>query len=810
MLLWLKANDGAGIISDGFQSDFQWDDKSQAHNISQEAYKQSHTNIELQNSAINFNPAVKFDGTAGQFLTGTVKNYNGFSVKSTLFTVTDPIPASSKSFPQGIFSTNDNAEVGQGLFFNKPSGTPFYVMGGADLTGTHSLTNSGSANIDYPILLRGIYPDSVTTLNTEFWDNGVSLLGKKTTGSVNNYPNITPHFDVGGSSVSVGTGNVFDGKIAEIIYFHDTLSVNEADKVESYLAIKYGISLTKDYLASDGIIKAFDYDGNPTFRDHIAGIGRDNGYALDQRVSQNTSPSDIVSVAHNPTAYVTDQNLAASITADKSYLIWSSNDSAKIFGNPVTIQGHNLRFLKRGWRANITGTVGNVSIQFDTAGINIPAGWGSKPALVVTTASHFNASLTFFQAAPGYPNPTFHNVNLNTSPPEKKHFTLVLTKAAKAEVGSEHQSACSNSAGYEFTLDGNQPASDEGGIWEVVTEPELNTVIISTPALYNSKVRLTLPGTALLRWIVRNKLSGDADTAYVEITRNELPEIPYDMTMPAVCPGASNDSIVVNSSKINYRYDVYTAATGGTKIATATGTGDKITIKPGKKITESTYYYIEITNVSNDCVAPFRWKVYIPVYADVVHPDIRIKVCPNPAYNLNLKQYLNAADITGSSFTYPSNPSLISDNTINTAGMATATYTINYSATGHCSSSKAKLYITALGNNQVPPDPKQVKICWQVDLARHVQLQQILGLNVSDGSWEFDSTLGVSSMPPNNSYITTSVDGAYMFNAQKAWLDGKGTDVDGDKYFTFKYYINNSKCIPNRIYTLTVIVTPNL
>jgi hypothetical protein len=777
---------------------FEWRDRSQAFNIAQEAQKLSpYTNIVVQNSAINFNQAVRFDGTAGQYLSGIVLNTQGFSVKSTLFTVTDPTKASSKTVPQGIFSTNNSTAVGQGLFFNKTSGNPFYVMGGAVLDGTRSLSNLGSANINYPILLRGIYPDSITTQNSEFWDNGV-YMSKKTASPFNTYPSITPNFNVGGSSVS--PGNVFDGKIAEIIYFHDILSVNEADKVESYLAIKYGISLKKNYLASDGTTTVWNYSGNPTFNTHIAGIGFDAGYALDQRVSHNTSPGDMVTVAHNPLAFVTDQSLAAAITADKSYLMWASNNGVKSFGSPDNSSGHNVIRLERRWRAHKTGTVGNVSIQFDTAGIVIPSGWGRKPALVVTPQSNFSGSFTYYQAASGYPNLTYHNVNL----PDGYHFTLVLTKEATADAGPD-QSVCSNNALYEFTMAANAPETDQAGKWEVVSEPSPGTVTILNPALNTSKVRMAISGTAVLRWIVWNTFSMDADTSYVNITRNATPDMPVDMTLPAVCPGGNNDSIVINQSNSNYLYTVYTVPSGGTPIASRYGTGGKITIKPGNKITETACYYIEIQQTLTKCYGSVRWQVCIPVYADIVHPDIRIKVCPDPAYTLDLRTYLNAADIMSYTFACPQNMSLITDGyKFHATSPLKGTATVNYSATGHCSSSNAKIYVLALGKDQVLPVPKRAKMCWKADAARHVQLQQILGLDVAGGVWDFDPSLS-----PLNDYIT-SINGAYLFNAHKAWLSGGGTLVGTDRHFVFHYYVNGSQCIPNSVYELTVIVTEDI
>jgi hypothetical protein len=804
MLLWLKANDGPQISG----TKLEWLDMSQAFNISQEAQKASpYNNIDWQNSTINFNRAIRFNGTTGQYLSGIALNNNGFSVKSTLFTVTDPTPASAKNFPQGIFSTNNNTAVGQGIYFIKPS-TSFYTLGSTDAS--KALSNSGSTNINYPILLRGIFPDSITTKNTKFWDNG-DLKGTKTATPFETYPT-TPaapkNFDVGGSGIS-SYANVFDGKIAEIIYFHDVLSDNEANKVESYLAIKYGISLKKDYRASDGTTIVWDYDENTTFQDHITGIGRDNGYALDQRVSHNTSPGDIVTVANNPAAFVTDQSLASSINVDKSYLVWASNNGVKQFNDDKIVGGHHVMLLNRKWRAHITGTVGNVSIQFDTTGIGLPAGWGLKPALVVTPSTNFGSSYTYYSAAPGYSRPTFHNVNLNHTS-GFMHFTLVLTEGVTADAGPD-QSVCSNNGPFnEFTMAANTPNTNQTGKWELVSEPSSGAVTILDPALNTTKVQLSALGTARLRWIVWNTFSLDADTSYVEITRYATPEVPFELTLPAVCPGVGNDSIVINPSNSNYLYTVYRDPTGGTPIISAYGTGGRIVIKPGNKITANTCYYIEIQHTTTQCYAIARWKVCIPVYVDMIHPDIRIKVCPNPAYVLDLYSYLNAADIVNVSFN-SQNASLITGGRyINTGDMPPATYTLTYSVTGRCHSNSAKVYIQSLKDNQVLPLPKQVRICWQVDLARHVQLQQILGLDVAGGIWDFDPTL-IDNMlsPPWSGYITT-VNGAYLFNAQKAWLDGKGTLVGTERHFTFSYYINGSYCIPNSIYQFTVIVTENI
>jgi hypothetical protein len=495
---------------------------------------------------------------------------------------------------------------------------------------------------------------------------------------------------------------------------------------------------------------------------------------------------------------VTDQSLAPSISADKSYLLWASNNDTKVYDDAGSYAGHSLRILKRKWRVSKTGTVGNVSIQFDTTGINIPAGWSIKPALAVSPNANFSSTVTLYAEASGYAMPTYLNVNL----PDAYHFTLVLTPGVTSNAGPD-QSVCSNDPNYEFTMAANLPGTDESGTWEMVSEPSPGTLTIVNPNLNTTKVKLSVPGTARLRWIVKNTFSNNADTSFVNVSRYALPITPADMTMPTVCSGVNNDSIVINPSNADYLYTVYPVAIGGTAITAANGNGGKLTIKPGNNIVSSTCYYLEIKDTATKCVAPARWQICIPVHAVIIHPDIRFKVCPNPAYTLNLRNYLNTADLVSSSFSYPLNPSLlIGGYMINTGNLHHETLSMTYSVTGHCGTQSARLYIKALDTNQELPLPREVTICASMPDAKYIQLQQIMGMDVSGGVWSFDATLA-----PITDYITTSVNGEYMFDAQKAWLDGKGAIVGATRHFTFYYAINGSMCIPNSLHELKIILT---
>jgi hypothetical protein len=107
-------------------------------------------------------------------------------------------------------------------------------------------------------------------------------------------------FEVG-QTPGGGSNRDFKGKYAEIIGYEDTLSDTERQKVESYLALKYGITLDQstatDYLASDGTTKMWDSSVDSTYNQDIFGIGRDDDSTLDQRVSKSVNNDAVITIA---------------------------------------------------------------------------------------------------------------------------------------------------------------------------------------------------------------------------------------------------------------------------------------------------------------------------------------------------------------------------------------------------------------------------------------------------------------------------------------------------------------------------------
>ena len=86
------------------------------------------------------------------------------------------------------------------------------------------------------------------------------------------------------SSATAFGNNRFDGYSPEVIIYGRYLTPAERRKVESYLAVKYGITLNNSYLDSEGNL-IWDKDENQGYHHRVTAIGWDAASALHQPLS---------------------------------------------------------------------------------------------------------------------------------------------------------------------------------------------------------------------------------------------------------------------------------------------------------------------------------------------------------------------------------------------------------------------------------------------------------------------------------------------------------------------------------------------
>ena len=212
--------------------------------------------------------------------------------------------------------------------------------------------------------------------------------------TANHTPNTSNNLQIG----AFGNGqNQFRGQIAEFIVYSQLLTTGaDLQKIQSYLALKYGITLSGnndgdgtsfeagegDYLLSNGTAM-WDADEVAGFQNNVAGIARDDNSCLNQKQSKSENADAIVSIGLD----ANDNGLEASnganqstFGADLSALVWG-HDGADLYDNQKNIDYDpnqvNSR-LNREWRAQETGTVGTVTIRFDVSNLLGPTGVGTN------------------------------------------------------------------------------------------------------------------------------------------------------------------------------------------------------------------------------------------------------------------------------------------------------------------------------------------------------------------------------------------------------------------------------------------------
>jgi len=160
--------------------------------------------------------------------------------------------------------------------------------------------------------------------------------------------------------------NAYKGLMAELIIYDRVLSPGERQRVETYLALKYGIALspsnTACYVNSTGKTILHGQKSGK-FHHRITGIGRDDGSNLYQKQSSSSYEPGLLVVGASQITTSNSDN--TSVLSDNSYLIWADNDDRLDFA-PKT-QGRP-QFIARKWLMTRYGAMQNTPtmLHFDT------------------------------------------------------------------------------------------------------------------------------------------------------------------------------------------------------------------------------------------------------------------------------------------------------------------------------------------------------------------------------------------------------------------------------------------------------------
>ncbi|WP_164731682.1 T9SS type B sorting domain-containing protein [Flagellimonas beolgyonensis] len=381
----------------------------------------------LRRNQMNFNPVIRFDGTFdGQALVFKSDSREeitvfivfkamgaGNSAETQRLLFGGDVNTHHESFNSEDWLTNLSIGVSDGNRFSVgrtwsgDNGTGYFQNGSIDLMGRTTIG----------MLKRKVAVDS-ETLSTKV--NGLADISSNRAHALADndlffFNRLGKHFNSNDSNRNL------TGDIAEVLLADGPLDDNSIQRIESYLGIKYGITLNNsggqlgslvgnlgyNYLAADGTI-IWDTAINSNYRFDIAGLGRDRyedfdggdnstsyddkklRYNLHQRISKSENSEAVVTMSTNSdfssdnletTRPIIDNTtwVGESVTTTSylhNYLLWG-NDRNSLNQVATELPPQFVSRIEREWQIQKTVSPGgvdpiqNVSVRIDLSGSDI-------------------------------------------------------------------------------------------------------------------------------------------------------------------------------------------------------------------------------------------------------------------------------------------------------------------------------------------------------------------------------------------------------------------------------------------------------
>jgi len=355
--LWLKADAGAytdtGCTSAAADTNDVacWQDQSSNNYTVKQATGANQPN--LTNNGINSNPVFAFNGSS-DFLDTTDVLLPLLGAQS-IFIVT-ATTSNSDVLIQEVDSVRINPHLGSdGAYVaNHDNDSFIYSAGGGIQSGT-PVINEATRNGSTGGSVVSTFQNGTSSGTATFPANARSA----------NYERLSIGFRQQG-----GTGGIYlAGTLAEVIGYDTELSGADRNKVQSYLALKYGITLdsTIDYLASDSTTIYSSTGTHSGYINDITGIGRDDNSGLEQPKSSDV----FVTIEHS-----------SAFSSDQQFLIWG-NDNGTTTEQTTELPSNISDRLGREWKvAEVNSDVGDIVLTLDASSLGLT---GTAATLLIDT-----------------------------------------------------------------------------------------------------------------------------------------------------------------------------------------------------------------------------------------------------------------------------------------------------------------------------------------------------------------------------------------------------------------------------------------
>ncbi|QUL54948.1 FIVAR domain-containing protein [Paenibacillus tritici] len=307
-----------------------------------------------------------------------------------------------------------------------------------------------------------------------------------------------------GGKVYIGAGHFsrFNGSISEVIVFNKKLSETERHKVNSYLALKYGLSLKDangqliDYVTSNHDAEQtstmWTAANNQGYGNRITGIGRDDQGALDQKQSKSQDNGANVTISLGATVANSNEENTQEIANDKSFFVFSDNGAGTEFISSIDKDNESLKHTARihkvektNWADKDSETGSPVQITLQVDKVEPAEQWPLY--LVVSADDQFDHQDKFYELVDG--KATLSSEDFNNG----SYFTIAAPSPKL--ISAILDQATANSKQIVFTFDQNVVLTDSTGFSIEMdgTEVPIGQVSIKVDPVDTTKLIVTLP-----------------------------------------------------------------------------------------------------------------------------------------------------------------------------------------------------------------------------------------------------------------------------------------------------------------------------
>jgi len=347
--LWLRADVGGNA----------WTDES-GNNVTVTPVNSPALSADL----LNFNPQVTFNGS-NQYYNLTSAAFATGNADRSIYVVSERNTNGGAIYNVSLgLQSSGQASANMGHWANYP-GAPFIS------SNTQQVSSSdGLWLINTPAITNYAVNSAANSLST----NGRDLILALDNSTLN-----ISNASIGriGAFATNPAAGYWSGNIAEaIVYNAGHATGTEKQQIESYLALKYGITLDQAtataYLASDGTSKMWGESVNAAYNKDIFGIGRDDDQALDQRVSKSVNSGSVMTVALDDD-FVSANTSATRTTTfanDLEFVTLANNGSptttqvTEIAGNDSNGTPFGAR-ISREWQVQNPAALTGMNVKFD-------------------------------------------------------------------------------------------------------------------------------------------------------------------------------------------------------------------------------------------------------------------------------------------------------------------------------------------------------------------------------------------------------------------------------------------------------------